>query len=172
MIRLVIRGQILDERDLGQPGPAVDRFRVGFFKQTAKDVYFTFAQPDVVLDLALPDNRLLNAANGGRAGHLRDFNRHFHAYFVIRMHTRRDAYVYAHIDVRELRVYEWVDRRCSDAHARLEAARGDWHTATHVQFGWLPVYRTDLGILNDLCFGVGQKEVRRGARQCVGIVRS
>src|SRR4030095_3204699 len=109
-----------------------------------------------MLNLVLADDGLLNAADGGGAGDLRDFQSNLKADFVIGMDPRSDVDVDADVYVGELCVDQRVDGSGADADACLEAAGGDGDAAADVELGGLAVNGTDFGILNDLGGGVSE----------------
>ena len=118
-----------------------------------------------MIDFALADDRLLDAADRGGAGDGGNLHLHLEADFVIGMHTRRNVHVDAHVDVRELCVDEGVHEAraaCrADAHSRLEATSGDRYTIADVEFCRLPVHRSNFWVLNDFSEGIGQDGIRR-----------
>jgi hypothetical protein len=108
-----------------------------------------------VLYFALADDRLLNSADGGSTRHGRNFDNHFHADFVIGMHTWSDVYVDTNFEILKLRVHQRVDARSANSDSRLEAAGGHWHLVAYAKLGGLPVDGANFGVLNNLGVRVG-----------------
>ena len=159
MVFFLVGRQVLHQRNLAQPGNAVQRGRIDLLEQSAKDAHFALAQSNVLIEFLLPDNRLLNSPDRLLAGHLRHLNRHLHAHFVIRVHVRSNVDVHADVQVRKLRIHQRVhEARTSsrtNAHARLKAAGSDRDTVTDVQLGRLPIHRANLGVLDNLRVCIG-----------------
>src|SRR5664279_3072609 len=55
--------EVAEKRDRCQPRYSVDRLAFRLLEYPAHDVGFAFTHANLVLDLALPDDRLLDAAN-------------------------------------------------------------------------------------------------------------
>jgi hypothetical protein len=91
-------------------------------------------------------------------------------------HAGRNVHVDADILILELRIDERIDEarsRCrADADTGLKAACGDRHAVADLEFGDLPVNRTDLWILNDFGCRVRQQSVGREAGQGDAVVRT
>src|ERR1700687_910178 len=88
---------------------------------------------------------------------------------MIWVNARRDVHVYAHIQIRKLRIDKRIDESraaCrANTHTRLEAARSYGHAIAHAKLCRLTVHRTNFWILNDLGEGIGQNSVSRCTRQ-------
>ena len=78
------------------------------FDQPAQHAHFAIFQPDIVLDFALADDRLLDSADVASSGDLRNVDGQLHADFAVRMHARRHVDIHADVDVLELRVHQRV----------------------------------------------------------------
>src|SRR5215475_11774670 len=115
-----------------------------------------------MLDLALANDRLLDAANGGCSRDGRYFDGYFHAHFSARMDPRRNVNVHADIYIGELRVYERIN---GSSRASLKTSGGDRYAVTNTELGWLSVNGTKLGILDDVRCAVRGQRVQGSSGQ-------
>ncbi len=174
MLCLGVRSEVAQEWNLRETRPAIQRFRVGPFEQSAQNIDFAIFQADVVLNFALADNRLLDPSDRRSASDRGNLHLHFQAHFMVGVHARRHVQVHADIDVRELRVYKRIheSRSACRTHpdTRLEATCSNRDTITDIQLGRLPLDRANLGVLNDLRVGIGQHRVGRRTRQVHAVI--
>src|SRR5205814_576276 len=117
----------------------------------------------VVVDRPLADDRLGDAADVRIAGDGRYLHLHLQAYFTIWMDARRNVHVDANFLILKLGVDQWIDEASSrsraNAHASLEASRGNWHFVTDAQLGWLAVHRANFRVLNDFGRRISEQRV-------------
>ena len=85
------------------------------FQYAAHDVGFAFPHANLVLDLALPDHGLLNAADVLVGINRRNIHGKLQRYLVGAVHMRSDVDVDANVDVVELGVDQRVDAYAADA---------------------------------------------------------
>src|SRR6266404_3874276 len=154
----VLREEIAQQRQVCQSRPSVECLRVASCYQASEDVRFAFLQTNLVLYLALTDNRLRNPSNWRLPGHGRYFHAQLHTYLVVRMDARCDVYVDAHVLILTLRVHQRVHKssasRTADADACLKASGSNRHFIADTQLGRLPVHGADFRILNNLRGGI------------------
>ena len=126
-----------------------------------------------MLDDPLADDGLRDPANCLIAGMRRDFHFQFQADVAVRMHARRKVYIHANIQIRELRIHQWVYKACAagwpDAYTRLKAACCDRDAVADAQFGGLAVHRANFRVLDNPSVRITQDGVRRQARQGNGV---
>ncbi len=79
-----LRKKVFQDRDRGQPRNPGQSFRLLVFHDAAQQVDFTIFQADLMLDLALSDHGLADAANAYVRGHRRDVERHLQAKLLLR----------------------------------------------------------------------------------------
>src|SRR5262245_60928023 len=103
-----------------------------------------------MVNAAAADNRLADAANGGGAGLVGDFQRNLQADFAVRMNARSNVNVHAHVEILKLRVY--TQRAYSRADAKRSSKRtgGDGNAVADFQAGLEAVCSANLRILQDL----------------------
>ena len=63
VLHVALGEEVFQDRNLCQPGNAVERPDVLIFQNTAQDVDLSFFEPNFMLDLALADDRLADATN-------------------------------------------------------------------------------------------------------------
>src|SRR5208282_1007459 len=103
MFHAVAREQIPYDGNLRQPGPPVQRLRIGSLDEAAEDISLAISQSNIVLNYPLPDNRLADSADGGWACNGRNFDLYLQADVVIRMHARSHVNIHANVLILELR---------------------------------------------------------------------
>src|SRR5215510_3269406 len=103
-----------------------------------------------MVNAATADDRLADAANGGGAGLVGDFQRNLQADFAVRMNARSNVNVHAHVEILKLRVY--TQRAYSRADAKRSSKRtgGDGNAVADFQAGLEAVCSANLRILQDL----------------------
>ena len=138
---------------LERPGNAGHLLGVLLVDQAAEQVDFAFMHADVVLHLALSDDRLVDAAEVDVAGDGRDVEVDVHGDVAVVVHVRQQFHVHADVDEVELRVDQRVDADAADA--GLEAAGGGRLALADLQGGFDAVHRAELGRLQDLGLGIG-----------------
>ncbi len=151
VLLIVLPEQILEDRKLGQAGIAAHRLRFGVSQQASKQVDLAIFQAGLVLNVALADLGLAEAANVHRSGDRRDLQRHLQRHFVVGMNIGRDVDIYAYIEVLELSIHR-------AAKAALERSRGDRHAVADLERRLLAVHHANLGSLNDLGVAVGGQQ--------------
>ncbi len=129
------------------------------FQDAAHDVGFTLAHADLVLDLALSDDWLLNAADVLVGIDRRNVHRKLQRYLVGAVNVRRDVDVDADIDVVELRIDQRIDAHAADA--RLKRSGSHWNTLSDLERCLLAVEGANLRLLQDLRIAVVVQERRR-----------
>src|SRR3989304_414106 len=100
--------EVPQEGDLAEAGPAADGGALGVLDDAAEDVHLALAQADVVLDGALAEDGLLDAADADPAGDRADLALPFQGDLAVRVHARGDVHVHAHVLELELRVHQRV----------------------------------------------------------------
>ena len=155
---LVFGGEeVAEKRDRRKPRNSVDRLALVLLQDPAHDVGFTFAHANFVLDLALPDDWLLNAADILVRIHGRDVHRQLQRHFVSSVNMRRDIDIHADVNVIELRVDQRIDADATDS--GLKRAGRHRNTLADLQRSLLSVKGTYLWLLQDLGIAVGIQEV-------------
>src|SRR5262249_8021399 len=118
-------------------------------------------QADFLLDLALANHRLLNAADVLVRIDSRNIHRDLKCDLVQTVNARCYVDVHADVDVVELRVHQWVDTYA--ANAGLERSRRDRHTLAELERRLLSIERAYLRLLQNLRCAVGVEEECRGS---------
>ncbi len=142
------REEIFQERNLRQSRECRSALGLLVFQDSAEQVDFAFLQADLVLDLALPDDRLADAADILERSHRRNIHRHLQRDFASGMHARRDVDVHADIEILELGIDQRVDADAADA--RLERSGRHRNAVADLQRRLLSIESADLRILNNL----------------------
>ena len=75
MLGIGLREQVLQDWNVRQTRNSAQRLGLLVFQNSAQQVDLAFLQADFMLDLALPDHRLVNAADIGVAGYSRYIQR-------------------------------------------------------------------------------------------------
>ncbi len=163
-------GEIFQEGNLREPGPAARLFRIRSLDQTAENVDFAVLQAHVMLDLLGADYRLIDSADILGSRYRRDLDRELQADFVVfRVNARRHVDDHADVQILELRIHQWIHQarrtRRSDANACLEASGGYRHALANAQLGFLTIDHANLWIVDDSGLAVRQKSRGRCAGQ-------
>src|SRR6266446_561107 len=111
-----------------------------------------------MLDLALADDGLVDAADVDARSHRRNVERHLQSNFPSGMHAGSDVNVDADIKVLKLGIDERIDSHSTNA--GLKRTRRYRHAIADLQRRLLPVQSADLWILDEL--GVAVAQQRRG----------
>src|SRR6201987_648034 len=158
--------QIFQDRNLRQTRYSAQRLGLLIFQNAAQQVHLAFLQANLVLDLALPDDRLVDAPNIPGTGHGRNIQRHFQGDFSARVYVRGDVDVHAHIQVLKLSITEKIYPHAT--HAGLERARRDRHAIADLQRRLLPIQGAYLRILQQFRIGVAEQigGCKRAYRNC------
>ena len=138
------------------PGIPDSDLRLRVLQDSAQDVDFALAHADLVLDFALSDHRLLNAADVLVGVDRRDVHGELQRDFVESMHTGRDVDVHADVNVVELRIDQRIDADAADA--RLERTGGHRNAFTDFQRSLLTVRCANLRLLDKLATAVAHEE--------------
>ena len=124
-----------------------------------------------MIDLALADHRLIDSSDVLGAGYGGYLHGELQADFaVIGMDSWSHIENDAHVDVRELRVYQRIHdasarSRCAHPHACLEASGSYRNAVPNAQLGVLAVDHTNLRIIDDSGLTIGEQGRCRGAGQ-------
>src|SRR5580704_771890 len=121
IFRMILRGltkEILEDRNLRQSRNAGQRLGLLVFHDAAEQVGFAVFQADFMLDLALADDGLADAADVLLASDSGDVHRNLQRDFAVGVDARRDVDVDTDVKILELSVDQRVDADTADA--RLE----------------------------------------------------
>src|SRR5258706_7773180 len=88
MLGVGLRKQILQNGYGSEAGNTAQRPGLLVFEDAAQKVYFTIFQTDFMLDLALANNRLVDAADIYARSHRRDIERHLQRNLPARVNAR------------------------------------------------------------------------------------
>src|SRR5260370_10395037 len=121
---------------MGEARPDDESLGVDLLEESAQDARFAFLQANVVLNFALADDWLLDAADGGGARYGRDFDGNFQTNLVVGMDAGRYVRVNADVDVLELRVHEGIDAGLAPC---LEASRSNGHAVADAELRRLAI---------------------------------
>lgn len=121
--------------------------------QSAQQIHFTFLQSDVVLDAALTEGRLAEAANIDGRTQRGNFDSRVQGHFPVREQMRRQIQNHAHILKLELRARQQTEPTAA-AHASpkrgQKTTRGIRNSLPDSQLGCLAIRHADLRILEDV----------------------
>src|SRR5258705_3822976 len=156
MIRALAGEQVPKQWDVRESRPAVQRFGVDALEEAAENTGFAFFQANVVLNFALADDGLLDAADGSGSGDRRDFYGDLETDLVVGMDARGYVCVHADVDVLELRVHEGIDTGGASC---LEDAGGHRNTVADAKLCGLSIDGAQIRILNCAGRDVSNKRV-------------
>src|SRR5215472_10026988 len=122
-----------------------------------------------MLDLALTDRRLTDAADVRTSRHRRNIQADLQRDFASRVHVRRHVNVYAHVDILKLSIHQWVDAYATNSW--LERTGRYRHPVANLQRRLLPIQRADLRVLDHLRLAVAHQGGGGNGRNCDGKVR-
>src|SRR6202142_848795 len=160
--------EIFQDRNLGKSGYAGQRPGLRLFQHAAEQVGFPFLQADFVLDLALSDHGLADAADIGSSGHRRNIHRDLQRHFAFAVHLGGDFDFPAQFKILELRIHQRVDADAADA--RLEGSSRHRYAVANLQRSLLPIHGANLWLLNKLGAAVGEQGSGRSLRNGDGEV--
>src|SRR5206468_6975419 len=129
--------EVFQDRNLCQPGNAVERPDVLIFQNTAQDVDFSFFKPNFVLDLALADDRLADASDIRLPGYRGNIHRDLQRDFAGSMHLGRDVDIHTDIQILKLCVDQRINSHTADS--RLERSRSHRHPVADLEGGFLSI---------------------------------
>ena len=147
---------------LASPGMPVMRLGLLVFGEAAQKLHRALGHADIVRDLALADDRLVDAAQVDVAGHAGNVQVDVQGDIAVIVHARGDFHVDADIDEGELRVDQRIDADAADA--GLEAAGGGGLAVADLQRGLHVVHGAQLRRLQHLGVGVAEDGLEQGAR--------
>ena len=137
-------------------------FRLLIFHDAAQQVGLTVFQADFVLDLALTDDGLADAADVLLAGDGGNVHRDLQRDLAVGVDPRGDINVDADIEILELRVDQRVDAHAADS--GLEGSGRDRDAVTDLERSFLAIQGADLRILNQLGVAVAHQQREIGRR--------
>ena len=105
VIDLFTAKDVLQHRNLAQTGNTGEALLILILKNTAQQVHFAFAQANLMIDLALADDRLIDSSDGDGVRLRGDVHRHLQRDIAVQVHSRLNINVHANIEVLELRVH-------------------------------------------------------------------
>src|ERR1700704_1742381 len=117
--------QVLEQRNLREARQSAEGLDVLVLEDAAEKIDFAFLQANFVLDFALTDDGLRDAANIAVSGYGGNVHHHLERDFATGVDVRRDIDVDADIEVLELGVDERVDADAADT--GLERTSGHGH---------------------------------------------
>src|ERR1700728_493802 len=121
VLRVILRGlaeEIAENRNLRESGDAGQRLGLLIFHDAAEQVGFAVFQADFMLDLALADDGLADAADVLLASDSGNVHGNLQRDFAVGVDARRDVDVDTDVKILELSVDQRVDTDAADA--RLE----------------------------------------------------
>ena len=143
---------------LASPGNAGLGLGLLVFGEAAQKLHRALGHADIVRDLALADDRLVDAAQVDVTRDARNVQVDVQRDIAVVMHARRDFHVDADIDEGELRVDQRIDAHAADA--RLEAAGGGGLAVADLQRRLHVVHGAQLRRLQHLRVGVAQYQLQ------------
>src|SRR5215472_4852573 len=155
MILLRLAKEVLEDRNLCESGNAGQLPGLLVFHDPAQQVGLTISQANLVLDLALSDDGLADAADVLLASNRRDVHGDLQSDFAVGVHVRRYVDVDADIQILKLRVHQRVDSDATDA--GLERSSRDGDPIADFQRSFLAIERANLRILNQLGIAVAHQ---------------
>jgi len=163
--------QIFQYRDSREPGITAQRVTLGILENATDQVHFSIAQAGFMLDAALADNRLADAADILRSTDRGDFECHLQSHFALGVNTRSDIDVDADVEILELSIDQCADT--TEPAGGAEGTGRDRNTISDLQRGFLVVEGANLRILNQLGVAIThQVRQRRAGNADLEIVRS
>src|ERR1700688_2954219 len=142
---MILRGlaeEVLEDGNLCQSRNSSQRFRLLIFHDSAQQIGLAVLQANLMLDLALPDDGLADAANVRLSGDRRNIHRNLQRDLSIRMHMRSNVDIHAHVEILELGVNQRVDTDTADS--RLKRSRRHRHLVANLQRSLLSVESANL----------------------------
>ena len=134
------------------PGMPLSDFGLRILQHAAEHVDFAFFQSNFVLDLALPNDWLADAADVGCAGHGRNIHDDLQRHLAVGVDLGRDVDVHADIEILKLCIDQRVDADAADA--GLEGTSRHRDAIADLERSFLAVDRANLRLLNELGAGV------------------
>src|SRR6185312_1722937 len=161
-VDVLVAEQVFQNGTRYQSRNAADVLGPGVLQQSPEQVDFAFFQADLVLDLFLPDHRLLNSADVDGVGLRRNVHRDFQRNVAVEMDSWLNIDVYANVQILELRIDQGIN---SDAaNAGLKRPSGHGNARADLQCGLLPIGGANLRVLQQLGIGVAHQQMQRGLR--------
>ena len=118
VFRMILRGlaeEIAEDGNLRESGDAGERLGLLIFHDSAEQVGLAVFQADFMLDFALADDGLADAADVLLASDGGNVHRNLQRDFAVGVDARRDVDVDADVEILELRVDQRVDADAADA---------------------------------------------------------
>src|SRR5437660_4737116 len=109
------REEVLQERNAAQNRQAAERFGQIMFHHAAEEVHFPFLQADLMLDLALSNDRLADATDVRLPRYRRNIKTDFQTDLAPRVNPGCDIDVDADVEILKLRVDQRVSADAPDA---------------------------------------------------------
>src|SRR6185437_9110985 len=124
-VDVLVAEQVFQNGNRSQSRNTAEVLGIGVFQQSPEQVDFAFFQADLVLDLLLPDHRLLNSADIDGVGFRRNVHRDFQRNVAVEMDGWLNIDVHTNVQILELRIDQGINSDAADAGLKGSGGHGN-----------------------------------------------